>query len=207
MAASGNSRGHVCLRVGETIYRRKSSPWAVAADEAPSPEMQTDAPTTNRLFKSLVFGLGATSDDSFTPAPRTYSRKAARPDGEVELVAEGKERGRQRGLVCLDCDLTLRAVTQTLALFPWLSPSLWPWLARSTEVRNPGTVGGTKSISSPNARQGGGDALASFFLRRGEAKKKRERVLSFFNQSLRPQIRRDYALNLSISLRAGKETN
>lgn len=80
--------------------------------------MQTDAPTTNRLFKSLVFGLGATSDDSCTPAPRTYSRKAARPDGEVELVAEGKERGRQRGLVCLDCDLTLRAVTPNACSFP-----------------------------------------------------------------------------------------
>lgn len=34
MAASGNSRGHVCLRVGEPINRRKvlfSSPWAVEA--------------------------------------------------------------------------------------------------------------------------------------------------------------------------------
>lgn len=179
MAASGNSRGHVCLRVGETIYRRKPSPWAVAADEAPSPEMQTDAPTTNRLFKSLVFGLGATSDDSFTPAPRTYSRKAARPDGEVELVAEGKERGRQRGLVCLDCDLTLRAVTQTLALFPWLSPSLWPWLARSTEVRNPGTVGGrSPSRRRMRGKEGVTPSRRSFY--DGGKPRKKESAFSLF---------------------------
>lgn len=80
------------------------------------------------------------------------------------------------------------------------SPSLWPCLAL---VRKPALEkerGGQESSRGPGG-------IARDPLSRTSIKTKQTGQPFHYNQSLRPQIRRDYALNLSISLRAGKETN
>lgn len=78
------------------------------------------------------------------------------------------------------------------------SPSLWPCLAL---VRITALFRGVPDRKKKEAFGG-----ASRGIRDRADLDKKEKNHSF-SISLRPQIRRDYALNLSISLRAGKETN
>lgn len=80
------------------------------------------------------------------------------------------------------------------------SPSLWPCLAL---VRKPALEKRKRRLRVVEGARGHreGSAVADL------DKTKQTGQPFHYNQSLRPQIRRDYALNLSISLRAGKETN